>query len=248
MAEDLDNIKDSLQKFEKSTVLDKRRRSLETLWHIAFGLAIFSFLLTLALGLLSAFSDGEKRSLLQNATLVAAFCTGILTIAGGEFGIKFRKLEGDMKVASAELAAKEAPHSIAPAWDVARARLERHIDLNLSQSTWIFGLALMLFIFGFALIVWGLYSYSTNGNEKWLTVISSTTGSIVTIVGSSLLVLYKATSQQAVEFVQVLARINAVGMAMQILDSIPDQAQDTKHQATAEVAKQLISSYSDARK
>jgi len=58
------------------------------------------------------------------------------------------------------------------------------------------------------------------------------------------LVLYKSTMAQAKDYVTILERINAVGMSVQILDTLNDGGLDLKHETTADVARQLLTMYS----
>jgi hypothetical protein len=54
------------------------------------------------------------------------------------------------------------------------------------------------------------------------------------------MVIYRSTMQQASSFVQILERINSVGMAIQILDSISENEQDLKNATRAELVKSLL--------
>jgi len=53
------------------------------------------------------------------------------------------------------------------------------------------------------------------------------------------MVIYRSTMSQAKTFVQVLEKINTVGMAVQILDSLPDGAE--KNTTRTELVKLLLS-------
>jgi len=44
------------------------------------------------------------------------------------------------------------------------------------------------------------------------------------IIGVTFMVIYRSTMAQANQFMEVLERINTVGMAVQILDTIPNEA------------------------
>ena len=49
---------------------------------------------------------------------------------------------------------------------------------------------------------------------------------------------------QAKDYVTMLERINAVGMSVQILETLGEDNRDFKNQTTAEIARQLLSMYS----
>ena len=48
---------------------------------------------------------------------------------------------------------------------------------------------------------------------------------------------------QSKDYVVVLERINAVGMAVQVIASIPESDADLKNKTTAELARQLLTLY-----
>ena len=54
------------------------------------------------------------------------------------------------------------------------------------------------------------------------------------------MVMYRSTMAQANQFMEVLERIHAVGMAVQVLDAIPEAAQ-LKNRTRAEIVALLLS-------
>jgi hypothetical protein len=62
----------------------------------------------------------------------------------------------------------------------------------------------------------------------------------VSFIGGTFLVLHSATMSQAKDYVTILERINAVGMSMQILESLGDGDHDLKQETTAAIAQQLL--------
>jgi hypothetical protein len=56
------------------------------------------------------------------------------------------------------------------------------------------------------------------------------------------MVIYRSTMSQANEYVSVLERINTVGMAMQILDSMADGKSELKDTTRAQIIALLLSS------
>jgi hypothetical protein len=65
---------------------------------------------------------------------------------------------------------------------------------------------------------------------------------VTELIGATFLFLYRSTIQQAAGYAKTLERINSVGMAMQILDSIPEEARDDciKHSAKVLLARALM--------
>ncbi len=61
------------------------------------------------------------------------------------------------------------------------------------------------------------------------------------------MVIYRSTITQANEFMTVLERINSVGMAVQILDSLPEGT-DLKNTARADLSMLLLDGNSRFRK
>lgn len=129
------------------------------------------------------------------------------------------------------------------AWDLARAKLEGYLDRNLKQVTSIYWLTLVVMIFGFGFILYGLYNAFNNVANLPVSIVASASGVIITFIGGSLLIIYKSVLTQSKDYVTVLERINAVGMAVQVIESIPDNASDMKNESMAELARQLLTLY-----
>ena len=102
-------------------------------------------------------------------------------------------------------------------------------------------------VVGFVLIGLGVYQLYRNPEAFKPSVLAASCGVIVNFIGATFLVLYRSTMSQATEYVAILERINAVGMSVQILESI-DGDDKLKAQTTAEIAKQLLVLYSSPRK
>src|SRR6266851_229292 len=81
---------------------------------------------------------------------------------------------------------------------------------------------------GFALIGIGAYQAFKNPDHFKASVLSSISGVVVSFIGGTFLVLYKSTMAQAKDYVTILERINAVGMSVQILESINSDATNLK--------------------
>jgi len=146
------------------------------------------------------------------------------------------------RIVEAENKADKDPEKAKPAWDLARVTLESYFNKNLSQVTAIFWLSVIVMFIGFGIIVWGIAQAITLPNSTLPTVVTGLAGVITELIGATFLFLYRSTMEQAVNYTRTLERINSVGMAMQILDTIPNNAKDDglKNSTKAIVVKMLM--------
>jgi nitrate reductase gamma subunit len=117
------------------------------------------------------------------------------------------------------------------------------LDRNLSQVKWIFLLTLVVMACGFAFILFGLYRAFDDPAKLNVAMVSSASGVIISFIGGSFLLVYRSILASAKDYVTVLERINAVGMAVQVIGNIPDASTELKQGAMADLAKQLLSLY-----
>eukprot|EP00435_Cladocopium_sp_Y103_P076308 s1_g89.t1 len=133
------------------------------------------------------------------------------------------------------------PGQVRPVWDLAQAKLEDYLDRNLSQVGSIYYLALSAMVVGFGFIGWGiLIAYQVPGDGWIRGIVSMSAGVIVEFLTATVLVIYRSTVAQAQSYVGVLERINAVGMALHVLDGIGDDNTELSERTRAELAKTLI--------
>ena len=99
---------------------------------------------------------------------------------------------------------------------------------------------------GFSFVLYGLWKAYENSQNFPVSIVASVSGVIISFVGGSFLLIYRSILAQTRRYVSVLERINAVGMAVQVLGAISDESKDLKNQSTAALAKQLINLYSAA--
>lgn len=146
------------------------------------------------------------------------------------------------RIAQAESRVEAQPEKIKPAWDLARVTLESYFNRNLSQVTAIFWLSVIVMFIGFAIIIWGIAQAVQLPNSTLPAVITGMSGVITELIGATFLFIYRSTMEQAVTYTKTLERINSVGMAMQILDTIPNNAKDDglKNSTKATVVKMLM--------
>jgi hypothetical protein len=160
-----------------------------------------------------------------------------------------REEKAEKKIEAIEERARENPEKPQLAWDLARVKLESYLDRNLSQVRSIFWLTLGVMAIGFAFVLFGLlkaYDNPDNLSTVYVSIVSAASGVIISFIGGSFLVVYRSILAQAQDYVSVLERINAVGMAIQVLGTISDDAKELRNDSTALLAKQLVSLYSKA--
>jgi hypothetical protein len=147
------------------------------------------------------------------------------------------------KIEKVEKSVRENPEKPQLAWDLARTKLESYLDRNLSQVRSIYWLTLFVMVVGFAFILYGLYHAFQSPDRLPVAIVASASGVIVSFIGGSLLLIYRSILSQSKDYVAVLERINAVGMAVQVISNIPDASAALRDQTTAELAKQLLGLY-----
>ena len=78
-------------------------------------------------------------------------------------------------------------------------------------------------------------------------IVVALSGIIVEFIAATFLLIYKSTMEQARDYVNILERINAVGMSVQILDSI-ESDDGLRDKTRAEIASGLLSLYGSVGK
>lgn len=149
------------------------------------------------------------------------------------------------RVETAEQNLKENQGKPQFAWELAQARLESYLNRNLAQVRSIYLWTVIVMTVGFILIGVGAFEAFHEPEKFQASVLSAISGVLVSFIGGTFLVLYKATMAQAKDYVTILERINAVGMSVQILESLGADP-DLQHKSLAEIAKTLLTMYSQS--
>jgi hypothetical protein len=126
------------------------------------------------------------------------------------------------RIKEAENKAEAVPEKARFAWDVARIKLEAYFDRNLSQVNQIFYFAVIVMIIGFSFVLWAVRLSVGQPKVTPISLVAAIAGTIPEFIGTTFMVVYRSTMAQANNFMSVLERINTVGMAVQVLDSMPD--------------------------
>jgi hypothetical protein len=144
-----------------------------------------------------------------------------------------KEIEGVEK----QIAAKS--QTTKPIWDLARLHLDEYFVKNLSHITVIFWLCLLVMLTGFIIITWGIIQAINTPNSEFVSIIATVSGVITELIGASFLVIYQSTMKQAGSYTKILERINSVGMALLILDTMSDQ-DSLKDKTKADLVKLLV--------
>lgn len=154
----------------------------------------------------------------------------------------------EKKIEQIETKAEKEPEKTRFAWDLARVKLEAYFDRSLSQVRMIFYVAVGVMVIGFAFILWGVSIAIRKPEFIKTSYIAAISGIITEFIGVTFMVIYRSTMAQANQFMEVLERINTVGMAVQILDAIPEKDAELKNSTRAEIVSLLLSVNSRTRK
>ena len=146
------------------------------------------------------------------------------------------------RVEKAERRVEEAPEKSKAAWDLARVTLESYFDRNLRQVSAIFWLSVTVMLIGVGIIFWGISIALQHPDSRLPVIVTGTSGVITELIGATFLILYRSPMQQASDYTKTLERINSVGMAMQVLDTMPagDDVNSAKNATKAEIVMVLI--------
>jgi hypothetical protein len=115
-----------------------------------------------------------------------------------------------------------------------------YFERNLSQVRLIFWAILAVMLAGIGLIAYGVMQSLGKDSLLPASVLATSAGALTELVGGTLLVIYRSTTTQAQQYVSTLERIHAVGMALQVLDAIPEH-DASKNKVRSDLALQILS-------
>lgn len=172
----------------------------------------------------------------------------ILGLAAGaglillKFLERYDSVESEKRHARIEQLEKQAEltEKVKPAWDLARAKLEDYFARNLEQVRSIYRIAVGAMTLGFLVILWGITISLGDSNKFRLSLIATASGIITEFIGVTFMAIYRATLAQANQYVAVLERINTVGMAVQILDSMDQDSPELKDVTRVDMIRLLL--------
>lgn len=138
-----------------------------------------------------------------------------------------------------EAHAAQRPADAKLAWDLASVTLEQYFSRNMQQVRLIFVLSLAVLFAGFGFVLFGVVDALYNPQNHLETIVAAAAGVLTQFIGATFMVVYRSTMDQAAGFSRILERINVVGMAMQIADSIPP-SDPLYAQTRSEIARLLV--------
>lgn len=198
----------------------------------------------------SYFFGGEsgdiRRGLWKTVAGVIGALAGFIGVGVAAYQSLVDQRARDQKIETVEERLREHPERPQLAWDLARVKLESYLDRNLSQVRSIYWLTLIVMFCGFGFVMYGLFQVSQNPEKLPVSIVASASGVLISFIGGSFLLIYRSILAQSKEYVTVLERINAVGMAVQVIASIPEENAELKSLTKAELAKQLLSLYASS--
>lgn len=214
---------------------DKRVRAVLLL---AIAATVVSILITLVAQ--SGFVDKKIFDFIAGAIAAIA---GLAAVGVSTYEGLAEQEAREQKIEKVEQRLRDHPERPQLAWDLARIKLESYLDRNLSQVRSIYWLTLIVMICGFGFVTYGLFQAFQNPEKLPVTIIAAASGVLISFIGGSFLLIYRSILAQSKEYVMVLERINAVGMAVQVIATIPEASAELKNQTMAELAKQLLTLY-----
>jgi hypothetical protein len=95
---------------------------------------------------------------------------------------------------------------------------------------------------GVAVLTWGVSQVIAYPSSIVGGAIAASGGVMTEFIGATFLFIYRSTIQQAVSYSRTRERINSVGMAMQILDTMPNaiDSNDLKSRTKASLVELLV--------
>jgi hypothetical protein len=208
---------------------------------VALGITVVvsGFLVTL----LFANRFGDLTSALGFLTALIGVITGLV---GTYFGIKASSDEAQVRVeqqvAEADKRVESEPQKAKPSWDLARATLDQYFQNNLRQTWFVFWLSVSVMVVGFVVVIFGVLRAVQSPGAILPATVASLAGVITEFIGATFLLIYRSAIQQAMDFTKALERINVVGMALHILDTLPEQPapDDLKSKTKATLVELIV--------
>lgn len=169
---------------------------------------------------------------------------GLLVLGVVAHQRSLRRLAAVKKIQRAERKFEEHPKEPQAAWELAQVKLETYLDRNLSQVRSIYWLTVVVMTLGFLLIGYGVLKVFADPTQNLkASIVATGSGILVNFIGASFLVVHRSIMSQAKDYVTILERINAVGMAVQVLETIEDADNNLRQQTTAALATEMLRMY-----
>ena len=207
-----------------------------------FYLIFFFAPITLIVGILMD-SDILPKNPWNLITIILAGITLLLILSIVAIQFIRNEKEINAKIQEKEKEFEAHPENSKTAWDLARIKLESYLSRNIKQVRWIFFWTILIMIAGFVIIGIGIMKVYESPENFKPSILVTISGILTELISATFLIIYKSTMNQAKSYVNVLERINAVGMSVQILETIDNGESDLKNKTKAELARGLLDVY-----
>jgi len=180
-------------------------------------------LVTILLGFLVIISGLVYSSAELPPSVVVALIGVLITFIGATFLVFHKSTTAQARGYFNEQESKnEGPE------ERARLKIQYYTHENLRQVRWIFWLSLVAMFLGFLIIIGGAVLAFKLANENPNTtqvpsivaIVTSLSGVIVEFIAATFLIIYRSTMKQASEYVDVLMRLNIIGMSIKLVNEI----------------------------
>jgi|SRR5579864_399925 len=200
----------------------------------------FAFILMAIAVAAAAEFYGLQKSWHQPVAAALAIVGALGILGVGAYHRALASTAREKAIEEVEERVRKHPNEPQAAWDLARVKLESYLNRNLRQIQWIFILTLLVMTAGFVIIGYGIiHVYQAPENFK-PSIVVTVSGVLVEFIAATFLLIYRSTMEQARLYVAMLEKINAVGMSIQILDTIKSAETD---RFRAQLAMELLSLY-----
>lgn len=157
-------------------------------------------------------------------------------------GKEKRRIE---KIKQIEQESNKDPESSKYVWEIATLKLESYFDKNITQINSIYWISVSVILAGIGVILYSVLKIKDNNS---LSLITSGVGVLTQFLGATLMLVYRSTIKQSVNLINVLERINTVGMSIHIIESLSAKDEELKNKTKAEIAIKLFDYKSENQK
>jgi len=185
---------------------------------VAEGFLLFALAVILISGAVSSRNAAARRQQVDiqlNEAQQALLSASGTAFAGSAVGVPPVARAAD-PTAAVELNAK-----------IARLTLEKYWNANLQQNGLIFVASIAASGLGFLVTVFGAWRALSGANIS-ASILTAVAGGVTQIIGATFLVIYRSTADQALAFTVTLERINSVGSAWTIVESMSNDTEDAR--------------------
>jgi nitrate reductase gamma subunit len=201
------------------------------------------FTLALLVGIVIASLFGVRETTIKISLAIVILVLLLAAFAVATYQAIADEEKQAKRIEQVEERAREHPERPQFAWDLARAKLESYLDRNLSQVRSIYRLTVLVMLIGFVVVMYGLFQATQDSAKLPVAIVAATSGVVISFIGGSFMLVFRSILAESRGYVTVLERINAVGMAVQVIAGIPDANADLKGATTASLANQLLGLY-----